>query len=55
MYLQTQPKNIFDEEPPENQEIELLANIKEICPHCGLKLCTCARKYLIDPEEDEEA
>lgn len=54
MYKLTQPERIFNNDASEFREIEILTKIKEICPHCGLKLCTCANKYTIDLDDDEE-
>lgn len=54
MYKLTQPERIFNEDVSEVREYEILTKIKDICPHCGLKLCTCANKYIMNLDDDEE-
>ena len=53
-YSETQPKQIFNDAPVEQKEFTFLSKIEKICPHCGLKLCTCARKHIYDYEQDLE-
>ncbi len=49
-YKETQPTQIFNGAPAEQKQFEMLSTIKKICPHCGLKLCTCARRHIYDYE-----
>lgn len=53
-YKLTQPEQIFNSAPTEQKEFEFLSTIKKICPHCGMKLCVCARRHIYDYEEDLE-
>ncbi|EAS02900.1 WD domain, G-beta repeat protein (macronuclear) [Tetrahymena thermophila SB210] len=46
-YKETQPEAVLDVEDrvKELEEQKFLQKIKEICPSCGLKICTCKNRY----------
>ena len=41
--------------PSDTKEFEFLQTIEKICPHCGLKLCTCVRKEYYDSQDEQDA
>lgn len=43
-YQHTQPVNILDPDAQEGEQLQLLSAIKEKCPKCGLKVCTCSKR-----------
>ncbi len=53
-YKDTQPELVVNDNVRETKEFEYLQGIKSICPHCGLKLCTCLKKDVYEEEDDEE-
>ncbi|EGR27210.1 WD repeat protein [Ichthyophthirius multifiliis] len=52
-YQKTQPKAVLDIEDKvqELDEQKFLQKIKQICPYCGLKLCTCKDRFRLTLQE----
>lgn len=46
-YKETQPEAVLDVEDrvKELEEQKYLQKLKEICPSCGLKICTCKNRF----------
>jgi WD repeat-containing protein 70 len=53
-YEFTQPQPIFHESPSDTKEFQFLQTLEKICPHCGLKLCTCVRKEFYDSQDEQD-
>ena len=53
-YNFTQPQPIYHESPSDTKQFQFLQTIKQICPQCGLKLCTCVRKQFYDSQDEQD-
>jgi hypothetical protein len=47
-YRETQPRKIFDNRDQEGKVAAYLRGKGRICPMCGLRVCTCKNKYVMD-------
>lgn len=49
-YKETQPVAVLDVEDrvKELEEQKYLQKLKDICPSCGLKICTCKERFKFD-------
>ena len=54
-YNFTQPQPIYHQSPTDSKEFQFLQTIQKICPMCGLKLCTCARKDFYDSQDEQDS
>jgi hypothetical protein len=45
-YQLNQPYPLFDTTTPYPEENFILALLKEVCKHCGMKICACKRKVV---------